>query len=99
MNAPQKSGTPAGRPGHGKKEAQTASSYSANAAPVNLRGSVLICGQCPCYREKVGERGRRHCRYLGQSVRLGDPCHVDPMSPKFDAWIAEEERRERGVEL
>ena len=69
----------------------------ASAQPVKLRGAALLCGQCPEYRPKVGERGRQHCRYLGVSVRAGGECCVDPLTGDFLDWIAEEERSGLGV--
>lgn len=48
-------------------------SYLKNAADVKL-----VCGICSYYNEKSGNRVRRHCSFSGESVRAGDPCHLDP---------------------
>ena len=97
MSAAQIKNPAGGNHRAGENESQTPPSYPARHHAVKLRGSVLKCGDCPEFREKVGERGRRHCAYEGVIVRATDACIVDPLTGDFLAWLAEEERRAREV--
>ena len=59
----------------GKKEARTASSYSAGPAFVKrLTDTTMVCGICSYY----SEGRRKFCAFLGETVSPSDVCRVDP---------------------
>ena len=63
------------RCGAGKNETRTALQYLVKPVTVKrLADTEMVCGLCHYYRE-----GRRKfCAFLGETVRAGGACKVDP---------------------
>ena len=84
MKTPRKKRSPAG--GNHRTENRKAfdvpPQYPTAPYAVKHSSSILLCGQCSLFQE-----GRRKfCAFLGESVRAGDSCILDPLSPAY-SWI------------
>ena len=80
MTAPRKRKSPGGHARARKKGTRTSSFYP--SAPVSVKRLTdigMVCGICSYHREKGnGRHAREYCAFLGESVRAGDACKVDP---------------------
>ena len=92
MNAAHKMRSPRGSAKASKKRREVSFLYHATHTVV--KHIEMVCGLCICYREKVGNRGRRHCAYLGESASYNGQCKVDPRDPAFEKWLEECEARD-----